>query len=118
MQRSLTIRMKLLSTFPFFLTPLVFLPAMLFASPLRTADATSNLEAVFLNPPATAKPMVWWHWMGHNISEEGITKDLEAMKSAGIGGATIFNLTSSVKAGGAPFTNTPWPENDYRSPAW
>ena len=62
--------------------------------------------------------MVWWHWMGHNISKQGITKDLEAMKSAGIGGATIFNLTSSVKAGGAPFTNTPWPENDYRSPAW
>ena len=34
--------------------------------------------------------------MGSNFSKEGITKDFEAMKEAGIGGATIFNLTSAV----------------------
>jgi hypothetical protein len=80
--------------------------------------AASTLEEDFQNPPAAARPMVWWHWMGHNISREGITKDLEAMKAAGIGGATIFNLTSNVQANAAGMKNTPWPENDYRSPAW
>ncbi len=82
------------------------------------AASAATLEEDFKAPPAAAKPMVWWHWMGHNISRDGITKDLEAMKAAGIGGATIFNLTSNVQAGAAPMQNTPWPENDYRSPAW
>ena len=80
--------------------------------------SASTLEADFDNPPPDARPMVWWHWMGKNISREGITKDLEAMKAAGIGGATIFNLASSVQADDAPLKNTPWPENDYRGPAW
>ncbi len=80
--------------------------------------APGTLEHDFASPPAEARPMVWWHWMGHNVSKAGITKDLEAMKASGIGGATIFNLTSSVQAGEAPFKNTPWPENDYRGPAW
>ncbi len=24
----------------------------------------------FLNPPATARPRVWWHWMNGNITKE------------------------------------------------
>jgi hypothetical protein len=77
-------------------------------------QSSGTLEEDFANPPVQARPMVWWHWMGKNISTEGITKDLEAMKSAGIGGATIFNITS----GRPPITNTPWPENEYYSAAW
>jgi hypothetical protein len=30
------------------------------------------LEAGFLNPPESAKPRVWWHWMNGNITKEGI----------------------------------------------
>jgi hypothetical protein len=56
--------------------------------------------------------------MGPNFSKEGITKDLEAMKAAGIGGATIFNLTSAVQESHAPTLNNPWPEQSYRSPAY
>ena len=62
--------------------------------------------------------MVWWHWMGRSITKEGITKDLEAMHVAGIGGATIFNFSSSVQGSVAPFKNNPWPENGFRGPAW
>ncbi|MBC8127653.1 MAG: hypothetical protein H8M99_10995 [Gloeobacteraceae cyanobacterium ES-bin-144] len=87
------------------------------AFPLSLA-AEDKLWDVFSNPPQQARPMVWWHWMGCNISKEGITKDLESMKSAGIGGATIFNLTSSVQADEAPLKNTLWPENHYRGAAW
>ena len=35
------------------------------------------LEQGFLNPPASAKPRVWWHWMNGNITKEGIKLDLE-----------------------------------------
>ena len=44
----------------------------------------------FLNPPDDAKPRVWWHWMGANITKEGIEKDLEWMKRVGIGGFQNF----------------------------
>jgi hypothetical protein len=45
-----------------------------------------DLEQQFLNPPTSAKPYVWWHWMGSNFSKEGITKDLEAMKESALVG--------------------------------
>ena len=53
------------------------------------------LEDDFKNPPIAARPYVWWHWMGPNFSKAGITKDLEAMKVSGIGGATILNISSA-----------------------
>ena len=82
------------------------------------AQNSGDPENHFRNPPVTLRPYVWWHWMGPNFSKEGITKDLEAMKAVGIGGATIFNLTSAVQESHAPTLNNPWPEQTYRSPAY
>ena len=45
----------------------------------------------FQNPPDSAKPRVWWHWMSGNITKEGIKADLEWMKRAGIGGFQNFD---------------------------
>jgi hypothetical protein len=84
----------------------------------QESSSSNNLEEQFLNPPTSAKPYVWWHWMGSNFSKEGITKDLEAMKESGIGGATIFNLASAVQESHYPTLNNPWPEQTYRSPAY
>ena len=56
--------------------------------------------------------------MGSNFSKEGITKDLEAMKASGIGGATIFNLASAVQESHKPTLNNPWPDQTYRSPKY
>jgi len=39
----------------------------------------------FKNPPNSAKPRVWWHWMNGNITKEGITADLEWMKRVDCG---------------------------------
>jgi hypothetical protein len=83
-----------------------------------TVKPSGELENLFLNPPTSGKPYVWWHWMGSNFSKSGITKDLEAMKATGIGGATIFNLSSAVQESHAPTLNNPWPEQTYRSPAY
>ena len=69
-------------------------------------------------PQRQYRPYVWWHWMGSNFSKEGITKDLEAMADAGIGGATIFNLASAVQESHKPVGNNPWPEQTYRSKAY
>ncbi|WP_316810033.1 glycosyl hydrolase [Pedobacter heparinus] len=40
----------------------------------------------------SAKPWVLWHWIKGGVSKPGITADLEAMKSAGIGGAYLLSI--------------------------
>jgi len=49
------------------------------------------LERGFQNPPNSAKPRVWWHWMNGNITKEGIQADLEWMNRVGIGGFQNFD---------------------------
>ena len=56
--------------------------------PWEMPEPVEDLAAAFANPPEATRPYVLWMWMGCNISKEGITRDLEAMKEAGIGGAT------------------------------
>lgn len=56
----------------------------------RPVDA---LERDFKNPPDSAKPRVWWHWMNGNITKEGIKGDLEWMKRVGIGGVQNFDAS-------------------------
>ncbi|MCX6253148.1 MAG: glycosyl hydrolase [Bacteroidia bacterium] len=52
---------------------------------------SSELQAGFLNPPESARPRVWWHWMNGNITKEGIRADLEWMHRVGIGGFQNFD---------------------------
>lgn len=59
-------------------------------STLGQAPADS-LERGFKDPPDSAKPRVWWHWLNGNITTEGITADLEWMKRVGIGGMQMFD---------------------------
>ncbi len=40
------------------------------------------------------------------------------MKTIGVGGATIFNITSNVNESHAPTENNPWPDQTYRSPKY
>ncbi len=56
-------------------------------------------------PPRTG---CYWMWMNGNISKEGITKDLEYMKAAGIESAFIFDVAVGVEQGTV----------DYGSPEW
>lgn len=51
----------------------------------------SELEESFKNPPAEARPQVWWHWMNGNISKEGIRKDILWMHENGIAGFHHFD---------------------------
>ncbi|MFM5950235.1 MAG: glycosyl hydrolase, partial [Novosphingobium sp.] len=51
----------------------------------------NSLEAQFFNPPQSARPRVWWHWMNGNVTRDGIAKDLAWLKSVGIGGVQNFD---------------------------
>lgn len=51
------------------------------------AQAADTLQSRFRVPPDSARPWVYWYFMDGNLSKEGMTADLEAMRRAGIGGA-------------------------------
>jgi hypothetical protein len=66
------------------------------------------LAVGFVDPPGWARPHTWWHWMDGNVTKEGITADLEAMKDIGIGGAQMFTVAQGIPKGPV----------DYMSPLW
>src|SRR5215475_7511661 len=70
--------------------------------------AADSLESGFKSPPASARPHTWWHWMNGNVTREGITADLEAMKRVGIGGAQIFNVSESIPEGPVAYNSEAW----------
>lgn len=60
----------------------------------QEADAPAvpvTLEDAFRDPPSSARPRVWWHWMNGNVTKDGIAKDLAWMKRVGIGGLQNFD---------------------------
>lgn len=85
--------------------------AWLFVVFTSFAAPPDALEAGFSQPPDSAKPHTWWHWMNGNITKEGLTADLEAMKQIGLGGATIVNVDCGIPAGQAPFMSPAWRED-------
>jgi len=70
-----------------------------------------SLYLKFLNPPNSAKPRVWWHWMNGDITIDGIKKDLQWMHRSGIGGFQNFNVTIDCP----PVVDKRLP---YMSPEW
>lgn len=72
------------------------------------AHAARPLEQEFLNPPDAARPWVYWMWMDGNLSREGITADLEAMKKAGIGGVIIMEVDAGIPKGPVKFMSPEW----------
>src|ERR1043165_6159310 len=55
-----------------------------------------DIKKIFLNPPESAKPWVFWYWLQGAVSAEGITADLEAMKKAGIAGAYLMPIKDTA----------------------
>lgn len=84
---------------------------LLLAHGAVAAPPSDALSKSFLTPPPTARPQVWWHWMNGNISKEGITADLEAMKRVGIGGGTICVLGDYAPEGPVHFNSPLWWDN-------
>jgi len=76
----------------------------------NTQATTDRLKNGFENPPSSARPRVWWHWLDGNIAKDGIKLDLEWMKRSGIGGFQNFDATMSSKVVDKPLI--------YMSPEW
>ncbi|MDR2704839.1 MAG: hypothetical protein LBC02_03585, partial [Planctomycetaceae bacterium] len=75
------------------------------------ADGDFGLSE-FSDPAAENHPWAFWVWQNGNITKEGITRDLEAMKQVGIGGALIMELGygNIPPRGTADFLSDHWRE--------
>ncbi len=82
--------------------------SILALSVVRSAPAPDLLLQSFTNPPASARPHTWWHWMDGNVTKEGITADLEAMKQVGIGGAQMFTVSQEIPKGPVDYNSDTW----------
>jgi hypothetical protein len=74
----------------------------------RGSERASDLERGFVQPPDSARPWVYWFWLNSNITREGITADLEAMKRVGIGGVLIMEVDQGAPVGPVGFMSPQW----------
>ncbi len=91
----------------------VFAAAVLMGAPAEAKD----LEANFQDPPREAGVRCWWWWLNSNVTEEAITRDLEAMHDKGFSGAMIFDAGTELRWGpdenppnGPMFSGPEWTE--------
>ena len=72
------------------------------------ASADDSLVTGFRQPPAAARPWVYWFPLDGNITSNGITADLEAMKRVGIGGVLYMETEQGTPRGPAKFAGPLW----------
>ena len=77
---------------------------------LTIGASADSLESAFATPPASARPWVYWFWLNGNITREGITADLEAMRRVGIGGVLIMEVDQGAPVGPVNFMGPKWRE--------
>ena len=76
---------------------------------LMVASAwAGDLQKDFVSPPDSARPGVYWYFMDGNLSREGMTRDLEAMKAAGLGHVLFLEVNVGVKRGPVDFLSEQW----------
>ena len=62
----------------------------------------------FGSVPDSVRTAVYWYWIGGNISEEGVVKDLKAMKEAGITRVQIGDIDGSSAGKTVTFRSEEW----------
>ena len=89
---------------------LILLPLLIAPVTLGYAAPADDLARSFAQPPLSARPWVYWFWLNGNITREGITADLEAMKRVGIGGVLIMEVDQGAPVGPVDFNSPKWRE--------
>ena len=92
----------------------LMLLAILLLAPLALARAADRLAEGFATPPGEARLHAYWWWLNGNVTREAITRDLEAMKEKGFGGALIMDAGGAAQDGNRQVPHGP----DFGSPQW
>jgi hypothetical protein len=94
-----------------FLKTTILTGAILFLAAGCVKDSPADiasLEKGFKNPPSSARAGVYWYFMDGNLDRNGITKDLEAMKQAGIAHVLFLEVNVGVPRGKVDFLSEEW----------
>jgi len=90
----------------------ICLVAVIVISACATDNANVShevLESGFIIPPDSVQTSVYWYWISDNISKEGVVKDLNSMKEAGINRAFIGNIgLSDIPYGKVKMLSEEW----------
>ncbi|GHT40646.1 hypothetical protein AGMMS49965_09220 [Bacteroidia bacterium] len=76
-----------------------------FFSCTNTSD--QGLESGFVTPDVV-QTSIYWYWISDQISEDGVVKDLQSMKAAGINRAFIGNIGLDEGIGNVKFGSDEW----------
>ena len=76
----------------------------------QALPARPNWLEEFASPPDSARPWVYAFWMEGNVTREGISADLLAMKEAGIGGLLFMDGGLGNPPGPQRFMSASWLE--------
>ena len=86
--------------------------SFLFVNCTRTesmdAEKYNAIQKGFTVPNDTNVVWCYYYWIGDDISKEGVTKDMEAMKKFGIGGVLIGNINPYEIDGKVPLFSDIW----------
>lgn len=69
------------------------------------------MENSFKTPPDSSRAYTWYHRINGQVSDEGATKDLEAMKSVGLGGFQVFDVGLWYPQGQVTYNSPAWHES-------
>jgi len=84
------------------------------AAAAQTDAGVAELHTRFLNPPDDSRIMMRWWWFGPAATKAEVTRELEQMKAAGIGGVEIANLYPlSLDDPATGFRNTPFLSTEH-----
>ena len=102
------------------LTPLALLACGLLAGITAPAQneqpsiSIARLHELFEKPPDDSRIMMRWWWFGPAATKPELTRELEAMKAAGIGGVEIANLYPlALDDPATGFHNTPFLSKEH-----
>jgi hypothetical protein len=79
-----------------------------------SAEIPASLDAGWQNPPDEARLRAYWWWLNGNVTSNSITRDLEAMRAQGFGGALICDANGASQDGNAKVPHGP----TFFSPEW
>jgi hypothetical protein len=80
----------------------------------QAAQGIAELHRQFADPPDSSRIMMRWWWFGPAATKAEITRELEQMKAAGIGGVEIANLYPlALDDPATGFHNTPYLSDEH-----
>ncbi|WP_197528013.1 glycosyl hydrolase [Posidoniimonas polymericola] len=72
------------------------------------------LEDGWSKPPMMSRTRCWWWWINGNVTKQAITRDLEAMRAKGMGGANVVDAAHASSGQNIKPKHGP----DFASPEW